>query len=230
MKLSVVIPCLNEAQTLGVAIGFARALIEEIGEDGEVVIGDNGSTDGSQAIAHEAGARVVPVSEKGYGYALMGGICGARGDIIVMGDADATYDFREARTLVAAVENGSDLAMGSRLRGTIESGAMPFLHRYLGTPVLSLLIRILFGIPISDCNCGMRAFTRAAFKRMDLKCGGMEFASEMLCRAGLLHLKITEHPISLHKDMREDRVPHLHTWRDGWRHLKLILKMFVRRG
>ena len=226
MKLSVVIPCLNEIQTLERAIGMAQDLIRECGSDGEVVVADNGSTDGSRDVAKRCGARVVEVPAKGYGNALRGGIAGAKGDILVMGDADTTYDFREAKVLVESVERGADLAMGSRLRGTIDAGAMPPLHRYLGTPVLSLLIRILYRLPISDCNCGMRAFSRQAYDRMQLQSGGMEFASEMLCRAGKLKLVVTENPISLHKDPR-DRQPHLRTWRDGWRHLKLILRMFV---
>lgn len=226
MKLSVVIPCLNEIQTLERAIDMAQDLIQECGSDGEVVVADNGSTDGSRDVAKRCGARVVEVLPKGYGNALRGGIAGAKGDILVMGDADTTYDFREAKVLVESVERGADLAMGSRLRGTIDAGAMPPLHRYLGTPVLSLLIRILYRLPISDCNCGMRAFSRLAYDRMQLQSGGMEFASEMLCRAGKLKLVVTENPISLHKDPR-DRQPHLRTWRDGWRHLKLILRMFV---
>ena len=144
--------------------------------------------------------------------------------MIVMGDADATYDFREAAPLVEAVASGScDLAMGSRLRGRIEKGAMPFLHRWLGTPVLSWLIRRFFGLRITDCNCGMRAFSRDAFERMRLVCGGMEFASEMLVKASFANLRVREFPISLHRDLRTDRVPHLHTWRDGWRHLRFLL-------
>lgn len=229
MKLSVVIPCLNEKQTLAIAIGMAKDLIASVGGDGEVVIGDNGSTDGSQAVAIANGARVVAVPSRGYGNALKGGIAGSQGAIIVMGDADSTYDFREAKKLVESVVDGADLAMGSRLRGNIEEGAMPFLHRYLGTPVLSMLIRVLFRMSISDCNCGMRAFSRTAYEKMALKSGGMEFASEMICRAGILRMKVTESPISLRKDPR-DRDPHLRTWRDGWRHLKLIIGMFVSRS
>lgn len=224
MKLSVVIPCLNERLTLATAISMAKDLVTSIGGDGEVVVADNGSTDGSQDIAVANGAHVVNVPDKGYGNALMGGIAGAKGDILVMGDADSTYDFREARALVESVERGVDLAMGSRLRGEIEKGAMPFLHRYFGTPALSLLIRILYRLPITDCNCGMRAFSRRAYERMVLRSPGMEFASEMLCRAALVGLKVSEDPISLHKDPRV-RDPHIRTWRDGWRHLKLIVRM-----
>lgn len=225
MKVSVVIPCLNEAQTLAKAIGLARELVASLGGDGEVVVADNGSTDDSRSIAASAGARAVPVASKGYGFALLAGIRAAEGRVIVMGDADATYDFREAKPLVESVDSGAcDLAMGSRLRGNIERGAMPFLHRYLGTPVLTFLIRLFFGLRITDCNCGMRAFSRKAFDRMHLVSGGMEFASEMLIKASLVGLRVTETPISLARDTR-DRVPHLHTWRDGWRHLRFILLM-----
>ena len=224
MKLSVAIPCLNEAQTIEKAVGLARDLVAAGGGDGENVVGDNGSTDGSRELAERAGARVAPASRRGYGFALLAAIRASRGDVIVMGDADATYDFREAAPLVEAVASGScDLAMGSRLRGRIEKGAMPFLHRWLGTPVLSWLIRRFFGLRITDCNCGMRAFSRDAFERMRLVCGGMEFASEMLVKASFANLRVREFPISLHRDLRTDRVPHLHTWRDGWRHLRFLL-------
>ncbi len=224
MKLSVAIPCLNEAQTIEKAVGLARDLVAAVGSDGEIVVGDNGSTDGSRELAERAGARVAPASRRGYGFALLAAIRASRGDVIVMGDADATYDFREAAPLVEAVASGScDLAMGSRLRGRIEKGAMPFLHRWLGTPVLSWLIRRFFGLRITDCNCGMRAFSRDAFERMRLVCGGMEFASEMLVKASFANLRVREFPISLHRDLRTDRVPHLHTWRDGWRHLRFLL-------
>ena len=223
MKLTVVIPCLNEAQTIQKAIGLAKELISAVGGDGEVVVADNGSADASRALAAEAGARVVPVERKGYGFALMAGIRAAAGDVIVMGDADATYDFREAAPLVEAVACGEcDLAMGSRLRGNIEKGAMPFLHRWLGTPVLSWLIRLFFGLPISDCNCGMRAFSKESSERMNLVCGGMECASEMLVKASVAGLRVKEWPVSLLKDTR-NRQPHLHTWRDGWRHLRFLL-------
>jgi glycosyltransferase involved in cell wall biosynthesis len=222
IRLSVVLPCLNEAKTLGQALGNAALLIAESGLAGELVVADNGSVDASREIAAKAGARVVTVSRKGYGFALLAGIRAARGSIIVMGDADATYDFREAQPLVQAVAAGADLAMGSRLRGRIEPGAMPWLHRHVGTPVLTALLRLFFGLRISDCNCGMRAFSRAAFDRMHLVSGGMEFASEMLIKAALLNCKVVEAPCSLLKDTR-GREPHLQTWRDGWRHLRFIL-------
>ncbi len=221
-ELSVVIPCLNESATIAKAIGMAQELITISGLPGEVVVSDNGSDDGSQRLAEAAGARVVPADRRGYGFALLAGIRAARGNIIVMGDADATYDFREAHDLVKAVQQGSDLAMGSRLRGKIEPGAMPLLHRYLGTPVLTGLIRLFFGLRISDCNCGMRAFSKAAFEKMKLVSGGMEFASEMLIKAAICNLKVVEFPCSLNVDTR-DRTPHLNTWRDGWRHLRFIL-------
>ena len=224
MKLSVVIPCLNESQTLEKAIGLARGLVDGVGGDGEVVVADNGSTDDSCAIAERAGARVVHAERKGYGFALLSGIREAKGDIVVMGDADATYDFREAKPLVEAVERGRDLAMGSRLRGNIEKGAMPFLHRHLGTPVLTALIRLFFGLRISDCNCGLRAFSKEAFEKLHMVSGGMEFASEMLIKAAFVGLRVEETPVSLARDMR-NRHPHLHTWRDGWRHLRFILLM-----
>lgn len=223
MKLSVVIPCLNEAQTIQKAIGMAKDLVAAVGGDGEVLVADNGSVDVSRELAAAAGARVVPVERCGYGFALLAGIRAADGEVVVMGDADATYDFREAAPLVEAVARGEcDLAMGSRLRGDIEKGAMPFLHRWLGTPVLSWLIRLFFGLPVTDCNCGMRAFSKSAFQRMHLVCGGMEFASEMLVKAALAGLRVKEWPVSLKKDTR-DRTPHLHTWRDGWRHLRFLL-------
>ena len=222
VELSVVLPCLNEEKTLAHALEMASELIVSTGLCGELVVADNGSTDGSRAIAEAAGARVVAVPRKGYGFALLSGIRAARGRYIVMGDADATYDFREARVLVQALAGGADLAMGSRLRGTIEPGAMPPLHRHLGTPVLTWLIRCFFGLRITDCNCGLRAFTRAAFDRMDLVSGGMEFASEMLIKAAKADLTVKEFPVSLLRDTR-DRPPHLKAWRDGWRHLRFIL-------
>lgn len=221
-SVSVVIPCLNESMTLAAAIGLAKDLIESVG-GGEVVIADNGSTDDSIQIAEREGARVVRVENKGYGAALQGGFAAAKGPILVMGDADTTYDFREAKVLVDRVRSGADLAMGSRLRGHIAKGAMPPLHRYLGTPVLTMIIRVLYGLKITDCNCGMRAFTKDAYVKMGVTSTGMEFASEMLCKSAKRGLKVTEDPISLGCDPR-DREPHLHTWRDGWRHLMLILR------
>jgi glycosyltransferase involved in cell wall biosynthesis len=221
-ELSIVIPCLNEERTLGETIRLALEAIRISGLRGEVVVSDNGSTDRSVAIAEEGGARVVTCTQKGYGSALIDGIRGSRGTYIVMGDADATYDFREAVPFVEALKGGADLVMGTRLRGTIDKGAMPFLHRWLGTPVLTFLINRFFGTRISDCNCGMRAFTRKAFDRLGLVSGGMEFASEMIIKAALFGLRIEERPCSLHRDTR-GKPPHLKTWRDGWRHLRFIL-------
>ncbi len=222
IALSVVLPCLNEEKTLAAAMQMARELIDTSGLHGEIVVADNGSTDRSVERAQKAGARVVPVARKGYGFALMTGIRAAFGKYIVMGDADATYDFREALPMLRALREGHDLVIGSRLRGRIEPGAMPPLHRYLGTPVLTWLQRLFFGLRISDCNCGLRAFTREAFDRMELVSGGMEFASEMLIKSAKLKLKVGEVPCSLKRDTR-NRPPHLKTWRDGWRHLRFIL-------
>lgn len=222
LELSIVIPCLNETATLAQAIGLAREAIARSGLRGEIVVADNGSDDGSQALAEGLGARVVPVPRRGYGFALMEGCRQARGVYLIMGDADATYDFREAVAFLEDLKAGADLVMGTRLRGTIHPGAMPFLHRYVGTPVLSRLIRGFFRVPISDCNCGLRAFTKAAFDRLQLVSGGMEFASEMIIKAGLYHLKVTERPCSLLPD-RRGKPPHLRRWRDGWRHLRFIL-------
>ncbi len=222
VDLSIVIPCLNEAATLERAIGLAQEAVKNSGMSGEVVIADNGSTDGSIEIAQRCGARVVPAPKRGYGNALTAGCTAAYGKYLIMGDADATYDFREAVPFLKDLENGADLVMGSRLRGNIEPGAMPFLHRYLGTPVLSRLIKGFFRLDITDCNCGMRAFTKTAFERLALVSGGMEFASEMIIKCGLYRMKVTERPCSLLKDTR-NRPPHLRTWRDGWRHLRFIL-------
>ncbi len=222
LELSIVIPCLNEEITLGKAIGLAWEAIRLAGLRGEVVVSDNGSTDHSIAIAEAAGARVVVCAQKGYGCALIEGIRGSRGEYVVMGDADATYDFREAVPFVEALKGGADLVMGTRLRGNIAKGAMPFLHRWLGTPVLSFLINLFFGTRISDCNCGMRAFKRAAFDRLNLVSGGMEFASEMIIKSAIHGLRVEERPCSLHRDTR-GKPPHLKTWRDGWRHLRFIL-------
>lgn len=222
VELSVIMPCLNEAANIAEALKLAQALISESGLSGEIIVSDNGSSDGSIEIAQRAGARVVHCRDKGYGFALMAGIQASRGKYLVMGDADSTYDFREAIPMVDALKQGAELAMGSRLRGTIAPGAMPGLHRWLGTPVLTGFINCFFGLKISDCNCGMRAFTRAAYDRMQLISGGMEFASEMLIKAALLKLVVVEIPCSLHQ-CSKDRRPHLSTWRDGWRHLRFIL-------
>lgn len=220
--ISVVMPCLNEYKTLPQCIAKAKEMISHLEMPGEVVIADNGSTDGSQARAQSLGARVIDVPVRGYGAALIWGIRAAQGHFIIMGDADDSYDFREGVKMVQQLQAGYDLCMGSRLRGKIMPGAMPPLHRYLGTPVLTFIVNLLFRAPFSDVNCGMRAFTKAAFLQMQMESTGMEFASEMLVKSSILNLKTTEVPITLHKDGR-DRRPHLKTWSDGWRHLKYIV-------
>ncbi len=223
LLVSVVIPCLNEEKTLGAVLDRAQEALKKYGYPGEIVVADNGSTDRSIEIALEAGARAVLVETRGYGSAIIGGVNAAHGEIVVMGDADDTYDFMEIDRLVKLIqEGGCDLVMGTRLRGTIEKDAMPALHRYLGTPVLTWLINCLFHTRISDCNCGLRAFTTKSFAKMKLHSTGMEFASEMIIKSGLLHLSIGEAPVSLRVD-RRGRTPHLNTWRDGWRHLRFIL-------
>ncbi len=220
--VSVVMPCLNEAETLGRCIAAARTALEAAGIPGEVIVADNGSTDGSPEIASRAGARVVRVAERGYGAALIGGIAAARGRHVVMGDADDSYDFGAVPAFVRKLEEGNDLIIGSRFRGRIEPGAMPPLHRWLGNPILSLLGRLFFRAPVSDFHCGIRAFRRDAIQRLDLKTTGMEFASEMVVKASLFGLRIAEIPVTLRRDGRS-RPPHLRTWRDGWRHLRFLL-------
>jgi len=221
MDLSIVIPCLNEAKTLPLVIEKSKKSIRRLGLDGEVIIADNGSTDDSVKIAEKMGAKVVNILEKGYGNALIGGMASAQGKYVLMGDADDSYNFEEIDDFLKYAEDGYDLVIGTRLKGRIEKHAMPFLHRYLGTPVLTVILNFLFKIKISDCNSGMRCITKKALNEMKLSSSGMEFASEMLIKAGLLRLKIKEIPITLYKDKR-DRSPHLNTWRDGWRHLKFM--------
>ncbi len=222
IEVSVVLPCLNEAQTLEICIIKAQRAFADANLAGEVVIADNGSTDGSAEIAERVGARVVHVRARGYGNALMGGIAAAHGKYIVMGDADNSYDFGHIPRFVEQLRAGSDLVMGNRFRGGIEPGAMPFLHRHLGNPVLSGIGKLLFKSPVGDFHCGLRGFSKAAFDRMDLRTTGMEFASEIVVKASLLGLSIAEVPTSLFPDGRS-RAPHLRTWRDGWRHLRFLL-------
>ncbi|HEU5161351.1 MAG TPA: glycosyltransferase family 2 protein [Streptosporangiaceae bacterium] len=222
MELSVVMPCLNEAETVQICVRKAIGFFEEHGVDGEVVIADNGSTDGSQQLAREAGARVVPVSDKGYGNALMGGIRAARGRYVVMGDADDSYDFTGLWPFLEQLRDGADLVMGNRFQGGIAPGAMPALHRYLGNPVLSYIGRLFFRSRIGDFHCGLRAFRKDAIMRLGLQTGGMEFASELVVKATLARLDIREVPTTLSPDGRS-RPPHLNTWRDGWRHLRFLL-------
>jgi glycosyltransferase involved in cell wall biosynthesis len=203
LGISIVIPCLNEAETIAKAVAEARRGVEESGWPGEVVVADNGSTDGSQAIATAGGARVVPVPARGYGAALNAGILSARYACVVFGDADMSYPFLEAKKLAKPILEGqADFVLGSRLGGTIAPGAMPFLNRHLGTPVLSFLIRRLFGMPTSNCNSGMRALARARYPELKLNCPGMEYASEMLVRACLSKWRYAEAPISFRKDLR----------------------------
>ena len=221
-EVSIVMPCLNEAETLATCIRKAKAMLDAHGVDGEIVIGDNGSTDGSQAIAIENGARVVHVSEKGYGNALRGAIADAHGRYVIMGDSDDSYDFASAFPIVETLREGSDLVMGNRFKGGVRPGAMPPLHRYLGNPVLTGVGRLLFKSPVGDFHCGLRGFSKAAYERMQLRTTGMEFASEMVVKATLLGMRIQEVPVTLSPDGRS-RPPHLRSWRDGWRHLRFLL-------
>jgi glycosyltransferase involved in cell wall biosynthesis len=222
IEMSVVLPCLNEAETLAVCVDKALAALRDNGIVGEVVVADNGSTDGSQQIALDHGARVIPVPIRGYGAALNAGIQAARGKYVLMGDADDSYEFGHIPRFLAELRSGSDLVMGNRFKGGIGPKAMPPLHRYLGNPVLSAMGRILFSAPIGDFHCGMRAFSKDAYERLGLRTTGMEFASEMVVKASLLGQKMTEVPTTLQKDGRS-RPPHLKTWRDGWRHFRFLL-------
>ncbi len=218
-------PCLNEAETLEACIEKAKRGIVAAGVRGEVIVADNGSTDGSIALAEAHGARVLHVGEKGYGHALRGGIEAAHGRWVIMGDADDSYDFSDISRFIEKLRAGDDLVMGCRLPsggGTIAPGAMPFKNRWLGNPVLSNLGRLFFKTPIRDFHCGLRGFTRAAYDRMHPKTTGMEFASEMVMKASLKGMRVSEVPITLHKDGRS-RPPHLKPWRDGWRHLRFML-------
>ena len=221
-ELSILMPCLNEAATVGACVDGAVAALRASGTTGEVIVADNGSTDGSREIAAARGARVVAVAERGYGAALLAGIAAARGRYVVMADADQSYDFAEAGAYLAKLREGYDLVMGNRFQGGIAPGAMPALHRYLGNPVLSGLGRLFFGSPVGDFHAGMRGFRRDAILDLDLRTTGMEFASEMIVRASLGGLRITEVPTTLSPDKR-GRPPHLRTWRDGWRHLRFLL-------
>jgi glycosyl transferase family 2 len=222
VELTVVMPCLNEAETVATCVTKAVRCLQENGIDGEVVVADNGSTDGSQQLATDAGARVVPVSEKGYGNALMGGILAARGEYVIMGDADDSYDFTNLMPFVEELRKGADLVMGNRFKGGIEPGAMPPLHRYLGNPVLSFVGRLFFPSEIGDFHCGLRGFRRDSALALNLQATGMEFASEMVVKATLWKQNVKEVPTTLSKDGRS-RPPHLRSWRDGWRHLRFLL-------
>ena len=225
IEVSIVMPCLNEAETLERCIVKAHKGLKDAGVKGEVIIADNGSTDGSIEIATRLGARVVPVKAKGYGSALRGGIQAAYGRWVIMGDSDDSYDFSNIKAFVQKLKEGNDLVMGCRMPrggGTIMPGAMPWKHRWLGNPVLSFIGRLFFNTPITDFHCGLRGFSRAAFEKMELKTKGMEFASEMVIKSTVRDLKIDQVPITLFKDGR-NRPPHLRSWRDGWRHLRFML-------
>ena len=221
-EVSVVIPCLDEANSIGICVEKALTAFRAAGLRGEVVVADNGSTDGSVEIAENLGARVVQVLEKGYGSALRAGIAAAQGAFIVMGDADDSYDFSEIPRFVELWRKGNDVVMGNRFRGEIKPGAMPWHHKYIGNPALSALLNVFFGAGIGDSHCGMRGFTRAVYDRMDLRSTGMEFASEFVIKAAQLGAKIAEIPITLWPDKR-GRPPHLRSFRDGWRHLRFML-------
>ncbi|WDR00954.1 glycosyltransferase family 2 protein [Devosia sp. J2-20] len=222
LELTILMPCLNEAETLAICIAKASSFLQSSGIKGEVLIADNGSTDGSRKIAEAAGAVVVPIEERGYGAALAGGINAARGRYIIMGDADDSYDFSRLDAFVAQLRDGADLVMGNRFAGGVAPGAMPWHHRYIGNPVLSALGRLLFRTPIRDFHCGLRGFSRAAVLNLNLRTTGMEFASEMVVKATLARLDVREVPTTLAKDGRS-RPPHLRSFRDGWRHLRFLL-------
>jgi glycosyltransferase involved in cell wall biosynthesis len=221
-EISIVIPCLNEANTIGICVAKAKQALLENKVSGEVIVADNGSTDGSQKIAENAGAQVVTISQIGYGAALCGGILASSGEFIIMGDGDDSYNFLEIEPFLNEWKNGTEFVIGNRFVGGIENGAMPWLHQYLGNPVLSFIGRLFFQNGFGDFHCGMRGFTREAFEKMNPNTAGMEFASEMVVKASLLQLKSKEVPIKLYKDGR-GRPPHLNTWRDGWRHLRFLL-------
>ncbi len=222
LELSIVMPCLNEAETLGTCIKKAQWYLDQHNISGEIVVADNGSTDGSQEIAKQMGARVVPVQEKGYGSALRGGIAAARGQYIIMGDADDSYDFTKLTPFIEKLRAGCDLVMGNRFKGGIKPGAMPPLHKYLGNPVLTWIGRLFFSSLCSDFHCGLRGFRKAAIAQLNLRTTGMEFASEMVVKASLHKMRIAEVPTTLSPDGRS-RPPHLRSWQDGWRHLRFLL-------
>jgi glycosyltransferase involved in cell wall biosynthesis len=222
LDLSIVMPCLNESRTIAICVGKAQASINRLELRGEVIVADNGSTDGSQAIAEQLGARVVSVSERGYGSALSAGIKAAHGRWVIMGDSDDSYDFAELGPFVEKLRDGYDLVNGNRFRGGIRAGAMPWLHRHLGNPVLSFVGRTLYGTRCGDIYCGLRGFERDKIVALDIRSSGMEYAIEMLVKATMQGLRVTEVPTTLSPDA-QDREPHLRTWRDGWRSIRLLL-------
>jgi len=222
VELSIVMPCLNEVETLATCIQKARLAIDRLGLNAEIVVADNGSADGSQELARELGARVVDVVRKGYGSALIGGIDATRGELVIMGDADDSYDFSAIGPLVVRLREGYDLVMGNRFAGGIKQGAMVWSHRWVGNPVLTAISRLFFHTPVGDMHCGLRGFRKDAYSKLHLSATGMEFASEMVIKASLQGMKIAEVPVVLSPDGRS-RPPHLRTWRDGWRHLRFML-------
>lgn len=222
VEVSVVMPCLNEAETIEICVRKALGCFEQHGLKGEVVVADNGSDDGSQALAEKAGARVVQVPTKGYGAALMGGFKAAKGTILMMGDADDSYDFTGLMPFVEKIREGYDVVMGNRFAGGISPGAMPWHHKYIGNPVLTGVLNLLYRTGIRDAHCGLRALTKETFDRLNLRTTGMEFASEMVVKASLQGLKMTEVPTTLSPDGRS-RPPHLRSFRDGWRHLRFLM-------
>jgi glycosyltransferase involved in cell wall biosynthesis len=222
VEISIVMPCLNEAETLATCIQKAQRAIATQGLAAEIIVADNGSTDGSQVIAKELGARVVSVTRKGYGSALIGGINAAHGRFVIMGDADDSYDFTAIAPLIEKLRDGYDLVMGNRFLGGIQAGAMPWSHRWVGNPILTLISKVFFHTPVGDAHCGLRGFRKDAYERMRLRATGMEFASEMVIKASLKGMRIAEVPVTLRPDGRS-RPPHLRTWRDGWRHLRFML-------
>lgn len=221
VELSIIMPCLNEIETLGACIEKAQKFIDDNGINGEIVIGDNGSDDGSIELAESMGARVAPVSKRGYGAACIGAADAANGQYIIMGDSDMSYDFSRLEGFVEQLRDGADLVMGNRFQGGIAKGAMPFKNRYLGNPVLSTIGKVLFKTKIGDFHCGLRGFSKDAYNRLGLTSPGMEFASEMVMKASLMDMDVREVPTTLDVDGRS-RAPHLRPWRDGWRHLKLM--------
>ncbi len=228
IDVTIVMPCLNEASWLPACVANAKEALEafhrDLGFSGEIIVADNGSTDGSQLIARAMGVRVVDVERRGYGAALVGGLGAAGGTYLVMGDADGSYDFRESVTMIRCLAAGADLCMGSRFKGRIDKGAMPWKNRYLGNPALTFILNLFFRAGISDAHCGLRALTKSCFERLELTGRGMEFASELIIKAALKRLKIVEVPVTLSRDLR-DRPPHLRPWRDGWRHLRYLLML-----
>jgi glycosyltransferase involved in cell wall biosynthesis len=224
VELSVVMPCLNEARTVGVCVAKAVATLRRMGVVGEVIVADNGSNDGSQELAEAQGARVVRAERRGYGAALQAGIADARGRFVIMGDADDSYDFTALQPFIERLRGGDDLVMGNRFKGGIEPGAMPWHHRYIGNPVLTGILNLFFRTGIHDAHCGLRGFRRDAYHRLGLRTTGMEFASEMVVKAALHRQKMSEVPTTLRPDGR-DRPPHLRSFRDGWRHLRFLLLM-----